>query len=124
MTMPGTEEIRIICAEMQADMRNVCRTLDEMKQYMGKQTDQITETMINVATVKQVQTQMSEKQAEIQGSLDTYTKECKADRRSHEDRISATEGFQKSQVRMAVGAGGVVGFLTSGGMNFLNKLFS
>lgn len=122
--MATNDEIISMCSATQADVRNICNTLDNIKEFIGKQSDQITQTMIDVAVIKSTQNSMKEVQGNIQNSIDSYTATCTKERTEMGDRIKSTENFQKNQLKAAGVAGGFVAFLIGGGIKILDKLFS
>ncbi len=53
-----------------------------------------------------------------------YQEECDKQRKDHETRINATEDFQRTQIKVAGAAGGIMAFLVAGGAKVLDKIFS
>lgn len=102
--MANSDEVLAMCAATQADVRNICNTLDGMKQYMAKQIDQHTEMRSEIAVIKRVQT-------DIQGDVDKYQKNCEDDRKSIDKRVGNVENFQTRQISAGGAAGAVVSFI-------------
>lgn len=108
--MANTEEVLAMCAATQADVRNICNTLDGMKQYMAKQIDQHTEMRSEIAVIKRVQ-------SDIQTDVDKYQRDCDDDRKSIDKRVVSVESFQSRQIAAGGAAGAVVSFfITIGGI--------
>lgn len=114
--MATNEDIVAMCATTQADVRNICSTLEGMKQFMSKQIDQHADTISRLSVIERVQNDMKE-------NVTTYQLDCATDREAHDKRITAVEGFQGRQVKIAVGAGSLVAFLTAGGMKIFDRIF-
>lgn len=115
--MATNEEIIAMCATTQADVKNICNTLDGMKQFMGKQIEQHTAVREALAVIQHVQAEMKE-------NVTTYQQDCAKDRSAHEKRINDVENFQSSQLKIAGAVGGFCAFLVAGGIKVFDKIFS
>lgn len=115
--MATNEEIITMCATTQADVRNICNTLDGMKVFMGKQIDQHSDTIARLAVIERVQNDMK-------SDMTTYTTDCTKDRNTQDNRLKDVENFQNNQMKVAGAIGGVCAFLVAGGIKILDKIFS
>lgn len=118
------EDLFAQIAATQADVRNICNTLDGIKAYMSKQIDQHTTTIGSLMVIERVQNDMKE-------NMTKYTDDCTRDRDSQSKRISTNEtdisdikAYQNRQLKTAGFVGGFVAFLTAGGIKILDKIFT
>lgn len=107
--MKGDVEHRLTSVE--ANLGNIANTANEIKGYLGKLFNETGDIKTGLALVVQ-----------NQSTTQAYIKKCDDDREDFHARIANIEGFQKNQVKIAAGAGGVIAFLTYGGSKIVEKI--
>lgn len=100
--MPLTEqEIRDL-ATMQANISTLNATVSKIWEYISKGNERHQEVMTSLALLNE-----SKKNSE------DYQEECDLQRRDHEKRLTAVEGFQGRQLKYATVAGAGVAFVVT-----------
>lgn len=115
--MATNDEIIAMCATTQADVRNICNTLDDIKRFMGSQIEQHINTNARLAVIERVQNDMK-------GDMKTYTEDCTKDRDDQDKRLGSVENYQHNQIKAAGIVGGIMAFLVAGGIKMLDKIFT
>jgi hypothetical protein len=100
-------------AALEANQANILKTQDAIFDYM-KNGKQQREQMIGQLSVV----------VENQIDMKAYQDRCDNERNDHDKRITKVEGFQARQIKAAIGAGGVAGFLVIGGAKVIDKILS
>lgn len=113
----SNEDIIAMCSTTAADVKNICNTLDGIKQYISKQIDQHATTNCRLAVIERVQQDMKD-------NITSYQQDCTKDRNDQQRRILSIENFRSNQIKAAGAAGGLVAFLVGGGIKVFDKLFS